>query len=132
MKSSYAQSYKSANRISCASSSVIHTVLISPPRFIRQAYVMPVLLSFLFFLSFLLFFFLSSFLTVAWSKEISETTRPISPNSQTGRHVGIDVQSGIGFPIRQGTLPWQPIVGSKLAQIGDMPSFLGLAFHNRR
>jgi len=27
-----------------------------------------------------------------------------------GRHVGVDVQSGIGFPIGQETLPWQPIL----------------------
>jgi len=41
---------------------------ISPPGFSRQAYVMSLLLSFLFFLL---------FLTSAWSKEISETARPI-------------------------------------------------------
>jgi len=45
---------------------------------------------------------------------------------------GADVQSGIGFAIGQGALPWQPISGEKSA-IGDMPSsFLGLAFHNER
>jgi len=27
-------------------------------------------------------------------------------------------------------LPWQPIVSAKSAEIGDTPSFLGLAFHN--
>jgi len=27
-------------------------------------------------------------------------------------------------------LPWQPILGAKSAEIGDTPSFLGLAFHN--
>jgi len=43
---------------------------------------------------------------------------------------GVDVQSGIGFQISQGTLPWQPILGAKSAEIGDTPSFLGLAFHN--
>jgi len=47
-----------------------------------------------------------------------------------GRHVGVDVQSGIGFAIGQGTLPWQPILGVKSAEIGDTPSFPGLAFHN--
>jgi len=47
-----------------------------------------------------------------------------------GRHVRIDVQSGIGFRIGEGTLPWQPILVSKSAEIGDTPSFLGLAFHN--
>jgi len=34
------------------------------------------------------------------------------------------------FPIGQGTLPWQPILGAKSAEMGDTPSFLGLAFHN--
>jgi len=47
-----------------------------------------------------------------------------------GRHVGVDVHSGIAFPIGQGTLPWQPILGAKSAEIGDTPSFLGLTFHN--
>jgi len=49
---------------------------------------------------------------------------------RSGRHVGVDVQSGIGFRISQGTLPWQPILGAKSAEINDTPSFLGLAFHN--
>ena len=53
-----------------------------------------------------------------------------SSNFQGGRHVGADVQSGIGFRIGQGTWPWQPILGAKSAEIGDTPSFLGLAFHN--
>jgi len=44
--------------------------------------------------------------------------------------VAVDVQSGIGFAIGQGTLPWQPILGAKLAEIDNTPSFLGLAFHN--
>ena len=34
-----------------------------------------------------------------------------------GRHVGVDVQPGIGL-------------GAKSAEIGDTPSFLGLAFRN--
>jgi len=41
-----------------------------------------------------------------------------------GTHVGVDVQSGVGFPIGQGTLPWQPILGAKSAEIGDTPDFL--------
>jgi len=49
---------------------------------------------------------------------------------RNGRHVGVDVQPGIGFRIGQGKLPWQPILGAKSAEIGDTPSFLGLAFHN--
>jgi len=48
-----------------------------------------------------------------------------------GRHVSVDVQSGIAFRIGQGTLPWQPILGAKSAEIGDTPSFLGIAFHKR-
>jgi len=47
-----------------------------------------------------------------------------------GRHVDVNVQSGIGFLIGQGTLSWQPILGAKSAEIGDTPSFLGLALHN--
>jgi len=39
-----------------------------------------------------------------------------------GTHVDVDIQSGIGFAIGQGTLPWQPILGAKLAEIGDTPS----------
>ena len=50
--------------------------------------------------------------------------------SRDGIHVGVDVQFGIGFRIGQRTLPWQPLLGAKSAEIGDMPSFLGLAFHN--
>jgi len=45
-------------------------------------------------------FFLLSFLTIAWSKEISETTRPIFTKF---------------LAIGQGTLPWQPILGAKSA-----------------
>jgi len=48
-----------------------------------------------------------------------------------GRYVGTDVQTAIGFVTGQGTLPWQPILGAKSAEIGDIPSFSGLAFHNR-
>ena len=47
-----------------------------------------------------------------------------------GRHVGVDVHSGIGFAIGQGTVPWQQISGTKFAEIGDTPSFLARAFHN--
>jgi len=83
---------------------------ISPPGFTRQVYVLLLLLSFFF-----------SFLTTAWSKEISETARPSSPNVQGGRYVGVDVQSGIGFATGQGTLPRQPILGAKSAEIGDTP-----------
>ena len=49
-----------------------------------------------------------------------------------GRYVGVDVQSGIGFSIGQATLAWRSILGAKSAEIGDAPSFLGLALHNER
>jgi len=46
------------------------------------------------------------------------------------RHFGVDVvQSGIGFAIGQGMLPWQPILDVRSAEIDDTPSFLGL-FYN--
>jgi len=48
-----------------------------------------------------------------------------------GRHVAVDVQSGIGFGIGQWTLPWQPISGAKSAEIGDTPSFLPFAMRTR-
>ena len=47
-----------------------------------------------------------------------------------GGHVGVDVQSGIGLPTGQGTLPWQRILSTKSAEIGDTPSSLRLAFNN--
>jgi len=47
-----------------------------------------------------------------------------------GRHVGVDFQFGIGFPTGQGTVSWQPILGAKSTEMGDTPSFLGLAFNN--
>jgi len=43
--------------------------------------------------------------------------------SRAGRHVGVDVQSGIGFATGQRMLPWQPILGAKSAEIGDTPSW---------
>jgi len=48
-----------------------------------------------------------------------------------GRCVVVAVQSGIRFTIAERTLPWQPILGTKSAEIGETPSFLGLTFHNR-
>ena len=41
-----------------------------------------------------------------------------------GRHVVVDVHSGIDFPIGQGTLPWQPILCAKSAEIVDTPSLI--------
>jgi len=47
-----------------------------------------------------------------------------------GRCVVVAVQSGIRFTIAEGTLPWQPILGTKSAEIGETSSFFGLACHN--
>jgi len=67
---------------------------------------------------------LVSFLTLTWSKEISDCQTDLHQTVSDGRQVGVDVQSGIGFAIGQCTLPWQPILGAKSAEIGDTPSFL--------
>ena len=48
-----------------------------------------------------------------------------------GRHVGVDFHSGVDFRTGQGTLPWESSLDAKSAEIGDRPTFLGLAFHNR-
>jgi len=68
-------SFFSANRLE------VFFAFSPPPGFSRQAYVMPMLLSFLFFLLLLLLLLLS---TTAWSKEISETKLQdrSSPNFQ--------------------------------------------------
>jgi len=63
-------------------------------------------------------------------KDLRNYRTDLHQTFQGDRHVGIDVQSDIGFTIGQRTLPWQPILGSKLAEIVDTPSFLGLAFLN--
>jgi len=44
--------------------------------------------------------------------------------------VAADVRFGIGFVIRQETLPWQPILGTKSAEIGETPT-LTVAFLDR-
>ena len=58
---------------------------------------MPLLISFLFFLS-------SSFSTIVEAKRSRKLHDGSSPDFRDGRHVGVDVQCGIGFPIAQGTL----------------------------
>jgi len=68
-----------------------------------------------------------SFLTIVWSKEISVYTRPIF--TKFSGLVDMWLQC-VGFAIGQGTLPSQPILGDKSAEIGETPFFLGLAFHN--
>jgi len=67
-------------------------------------------------------YFLSSFLTIAWSKEISEYKTDLHQIFRHGKHVGVDVNSGIGFAIAQGMLPTQPLLSAKSAEIGDTPS----------
>jgi len=81
---------------------------------------MPLLLSFL-------FFFFNDRLE---QRDLGNYKTGLHKIFRDGRHVGVNVQSGIGFRIGQGTLPWQPILGAKSAQIDDPPSFLGFAFHN--
>jgi len=85
---------------------------------------MPLLLSFLFFLLLLLF---NDRLE---QRDLGNCKTDLHQIFRRGRHVGVDVQSVIGFRIGQGPLPWQPILGAKSAEIGDTPSILGLAFHN--
>jgi len=84
---------------------------------------MPLLPSFLFFLS-------SFFNDRLEQRDLGNYQIDLHQILRDGRHVRVDVHSGIGFRIGQGKLPWQPILGSKSAEIGDTPSFLGLAFHN--
>jgi len=50
---------------------------------------------------------------------------------RVGRHAAVSVRSGICFAIAQGTLSWQLILGTKSTKIGETPSILGRAFHNR-
>ena len=83
---------------------------------------MPLLLSFLFFLSF--------FNDRLEQRDLENYKTDLQQIFRFGRHVDADVQLGIGFTIGEGTPPWQPIFGAKSAEIGDTPSFLGLAFHN--
>jgi len=78
-------------------------------------------------LSFLFFFFFNDRLE---QRDLGNYKTDLHQIFRDGRHVGVDGQSRIGFPIGQGTLLWRPIFGAKSAEIGDTPSFLRLAFHN--
>jgi len=51
----------------------------------------------------------------------------ILPN---GTYLVIDDCSDILSPVVQGTLPWQPILGSKLTNSAYSPLFTALAFQN--
>ena len=84
------------------------------------------LLSFLFFFFFFFFFFNDRL----EQRDIGNSKTDLHQIFRNGRHVSVDVQSGIDFRIGQGTLPWQPISGAKWVKIGDTPSFLGFAFRN--
>ena len=72
---------------------------------------MPLSLSFLFFLLLL-------FNDRLEQRDLGNYKTDLHRIFRDGRHVGVDVQSGIGFRIGQGTLPWQPILGAKSAEIG--------------
>ena len=48
--------------------------------------------------------------------------------SPYGRYVVVDYGSGLQFRIAQGTLPWQPILASKLAKSAYSSLFVALAF----
>ena len=88
---------------------------------------MPLLLfSYSFFLSFFFSFFFNDRLE---QKVLENYKTDLHQIFRDGRHVRVDVQSGIGFLIGQGTLSWQPILGAKSAKIGNTP-FSELAFHN--
>jgi len=91
----------------------------------RRAYVL-LLLLFIFYL-----FLFIYFLTNLGAKRFQNLPDRSLPNFRVRRYVTVDVHSGIRFAIAQGTLPWQPISSAKSDEIGDTPSFLGLAFqHN--
>ena len=71
-----------------------------------------------------------SFLTIAWSKEISETTRPIF----TKFSGVVDITYWCKCSVWYWFPDWSRDVGMTTnfrREIGDTPSFLGLAFHNR-
>ena len=85
---------------------------------------MLLLISFLFFLSFLFF---NDRLE---QRDLGNYKTDLHQVFKDDRHAGVDVQSGIDSRIGQGTLPWQPILGAKSAEICDTRSFSRLAFHN--
>jgi len=110
----------------CLSNDNIFSVTFSDPCLLQQsysdrqasaskAYVMPLLLSFLFF---------HLFNDSLEQRGLRNYKADVHEILRGGRHVGIDVQSGIGFAIGQWTLLWQPILSAKSAEIDDTPSFL--------
>jgi len=74
----------------------------------------------------------SSFLKIVWSKRgLGNYKSDLHQIFRDGRHVGVDVHSGIDFRIGQGTLPWQPILGAKSAEIGEIAFLLGTRIPQR-
>jgi len=64
-------------------------------------------------------------------KAISGSTSPIFNKCLLyGSYLIADYRSDRIFPIAQGTMPWQPILGSKWAKSADSFSFVALAFQN--
>jgi len=80
------------DQIACVPENAGHKIaIISPPGFSRQAYVMLLLLSFLFF-----------FIDCLEQTDLGNYKTDLHQIFRDGRHVGVDVQSGIGFAIGQG------------------------------
>jgi len=63
------------------------------------------------------------------STAISGSTRPIVTKCSV-RYLTIDYQSEPLYQMAQGTLAWQPILGSKWSKSADLLSFVALAFQN--
>jgi len=107
--------------------SSITTTILWRPSLAHQASAGRLMLCFCYFLS----FFSSSFFNDRLEqRDFRNYQTDLQQIFRGGRHVGLDVQSSIGFATGQGTLPWQPILGVKSSKIGYKPSFLRLAFHN--
>jgi len=108
-----------------------HNKIISPPSFIRQASSARLMLCRCYFLSYSFFFFSNRL----EQKHLGNYKTDPAIFTKFSGLVDMLVQMFnlvLVIPIGEGTLPWQPILGAKSAEIGDTPSFLGLAvaFHN--
>ena len=90
-------------------------IIISLPGFSRQAYVM-----------FLLLLSSSSFFNACLEQtDLSNYKTNLHQIIKGGRHVGVDVQSGIGFATGQGTLLWQPNFRREIGQNRQHAFILG-------
>jgi len=68
---------------------------------------------------------------ISWRPIISGSTGLIFIKfSPCGRYMAVDYWLDLLFLVGQGTLPWQPILGSNLAKSADSPPFVVLAFLN--